>query len=53
MKTWMKSLMIYLIFFVGTAAVVHVDRMNAEVCRESPQIIETVENTIEKYASLL
>lgn len=51
--------MVALIFFVGTLGVIHVDRQNAYMNRTTAQIaktaeiaIETVENTIEKYAFL-
>lgn len=53
MKTIVKSLIIYLAFFIGMSAVIHVDRTGAQLYCENPQIMETVENTIEKYASLL
>lgn len=53
MKTLAKSVIIALIFFLGTTAVIHVDRQNAQMYRQKAQIMETIENTIEKYASLL
>lgn len=53
MKTLMKSLVIALIFFVGTTALIHVDRQAAYMNRQDGQIIESLENIIEKYASLL
>ena len=52
MKTLAKSMIIALIFFVGTTALIHVDRQNAQMYRQKAQIMETIENTIEKYASL-
>ena len=63
MKTLGRCTAIALIFFVGTLSVIHVDRQGGFMNRRSPQImktveetvenaIETVENTIEKYASL-
>lgn len=53
MKTLVKSVIIALIFFLGTTAVIHVDRQNAQMYRQKAQFMETIENTIEKYASLL
>lgn len=53
MKTLAKCILISLIFFVGTTALIHVDRQNAQMHRQSGQIIESIENIIEKYASLL
>lgn len=64
MRNLGKCLMIALIFFVGTLSVIHVDRQSSMMNRRTPEImetventmenaIETVENTIEKYASLL
>lgn len=60
MKLLGKSFIIACLFFFGTTAIVHVDRQNAYMNRQEPRItetiefaIETVENTIEKYASLL
>ena len=47
MKTLMKSLVIFLLFFMGTTAVVHVDRWCAQMNGDEAKI------TIEKYASLL
>ncbi len=56
MKTLTRCLAIALIFFVGTTALIHVDRQTAYMNRRTPQIMktveETVENTIEKYTSL-
>ena len=63
MKTLGKYLVITLIFFMGTLSVIHVDRQSSIMNRRTPEImrtventvenaIETVENTIEKYASL-
>ena len=51
-KTLAKSLIIAVIFFVGTLSVIHVDRQTALMNRETPQIMKTMENTIEKYTSL-
>ena len=53
MKTLVKSVIIALIFYLGTTAVIHVDRQNAQMYRQKAQFKETIENTIEKYASLL
>lgn len=52
MKTLAKCMVITLIFFAGTTALIHVDRQNAQMHRQSGQIIESIENTIEKYTSL-
>lgn len=52
MKTWIKSLVIFLVFFMGSTAVIHVDRQCAHMYGESVEIISSVENTIEKYVSL-
>lgn len=53
MKTLAKCVVIALIFFLGTTAMVHVERQNAYMNGQQGQIIETLENIIEKYASLL
>ena len=59
MKTLCKCIAISFIFFVGTVSVIHVDRQSAMQYRRTPEImksveiaVETLENTIEKYASL-
>ena len=56
MHTLIRMLCVFLFFFVGTVAVVHVDRQCSHMVRQDAQIMETientVENTIEKYASL-
>lgn len=52
MKTLGKYLVITLIFFVGTLSVIHVDRQSSIMNRRTPEIMQTVKNTIEKYASL-
>lgn len=59
MKTLGKSIIIALIFFVGTVSVIHTDRQTAYMNRQEPQIVdalenaaETMENTIEKNTSL-
>jgi len=56
MKTLCKSIVIFLLFFIGTTAVVHVDRQCAHMNRQSAVMTEAVEdaaeNIIEKYASL-
>ena len=52
MKTLAKSIVIALIFFAGTTALIHVDRQTAQMSRQNGQIIESIENTIEKYTSL-
>lgn len=59
MKTFFQSVAIAFIFFVGTLSVIHVDRQAAYMNGEPSQLmrtvenaVETVENTIEKYASL-
>lgn len=56
MKTLMKSLVVFLLFFMGTTAMVHVDRQCAHMYGKTDEIMasieNTVENTIEKYASL-
>lgn len=60
MKSIGKYTAIALIFFVGTLSVIHVDRQSGYMNRRTPQIMKTVENAmetaeniIEKYASLL
>ena len=57
MHTMIKMLCVFLIFFMGTTALVHVDRQCSHMVGQDAQIMETientVENTIEKYASLL
>lgn len=60
MKTLGQCMAVALIFFVGTLSVIHVDRQAAYMNGETPQLMktvknaaETVENTIEKYTSLL
>ena len=56
MKDWIKFMIVFVIFFTGTTAVIHVDRQCAHMERKTAEIMEnvenTVENTIEKYASL-
>ena len=59
MRNLRTFVLVALIFFVGTLGVMHVDRQNAYMNRTTPKIaktaenaIETVENTIEKYAFL-
>jgi len=56
MRTWMNFIIIFLLFFMGTTAIIHVDRQCAHMDGKTAGIIEnvenTVENTIEKYASL-
>ena len=59
MKTLAKCTAIALVFFMGTLSVIHVDRQSSAMNRRTPEImaavenaVETVENTIEKYASL-
>ena len=49
MRTLAKSIIIALIFFVGTTALIHVDRQAAQMNRQNEQIIEILENTVEKY----
>lgn len=52
MKTFMQCIAIALIFFVGTTALIHVDRQSGQMHRQNVQIIESLENIIEKYVSL-
>lgn len=47
MKTFAKAIVIFILFFMGTTAVVHVDRQCAQINGTEAKI------TIEKYASLL
>ncbi len=57
MKGIGKFILIFVLFFVGTTAIVHVDRQCAQVNGVDQQIMPAVEkaaeNIIEKYASLL
>jgi len=46
MKTFAKAVAIFVLFFMGTTAVVHVDRQCARINGAEAKI------TIEKYASL-
>lgn len=57
MKPIVRFFVIFVLFFMGTTAMIHVDRQCAHMNGENGEIMEkvenTVENTIEKYASLL
>lgn len=48
MKTFGKSIIVFLIFFVGTLSVIHVDRQGARMSGTGALFTETIENFIEK-----
>ena len=48
MKLFRKSVVIFLVFMLGTMALIHVDRQCAQMEKTTADIAEEVENIIEK-----
>ncbi len=53
MKLFRKSVVIFLVFMLGTMALIHVDRQCAQMEKTTADIAEEVENIIEKQGCLL
>lgn len=52
MKTFGKSLIVFLIFMLGALFFVHVDRQGAILAAHEPTAIQKIENFIEKQGIL-
>ena len=48
LKTFGKSIVLFLVFLLGTASLVHVDRQCAQIDASHVPVIERLENFIDK-----